>query len=130
MRQLAAVFVLGACALTVTSAAQQSGWRQFRGPNASGIADGAKLPERWSATSNVAWAIDSPGRGWSSPIVLGDTIYVTSAVSAKSFKAPSTGIFGNDYIADLQKQGLSGEEIMKRLRARDLEGPEESGEIT
>jgi len=130
MRQLAAVFVLGACALSVTSSAQQSSWRQFRGPNAGGIADGASLPVRWSATDNVDWVVDVPGRGWSSPIVLDDTVYLTTAVSAKAFKAPSTGIFGNDYIAELQKQGVSGEEIMKRLRARDLEGPEESGEIS
>jgi len=115
--------------LCVASLPAQQDWRQFRGPNAGGIADGARLPERWSATDNVVWSIDLPGRGWSSPIVLGDTIYVTTAVSAKSFKAPSTGIFGNDYVAELQKQGLSNEEIMARLRARDLEGPEESGEI-
>lgn len=108
----------------------QQDWRQFRGPNAGGVADGARLPERWSNTDNVAWSIDLPGRGWSSPIVLGDTIFVTTAVSAKSFKAPSTGIFGNDYVAELQKQGLSNDEIMARLRARDLEGPEESGEIS
>ncbi len=105
-------------------------WRQFRGPGASGIADGSKLPERWSATDNVAWSIDVPGRGWSSPIVLGDVVYVTSAVSAKAFKAPSTGIFGNDFIAEMQKQGLPPEEINKRMRARDLEGPDESGEIS
>lgn len=125
----AAVCVAGHLFFVSTSAASQD-WRQFRGPNAAGLADGANLPERWSATENVLWSIEIPGRGWSSPIVLGDTIYVTTAVSEKSFKAPSTGIFGNDYVAELQRQGLSGEEIMKRLRARDLEGPEESGEIS
>ncbi len=133
MRYVAAAVLLGVCSLAVSPAVaqtDQASWRQFRGPNASGIADGVTLPEKWSATENVAWAIDIPGRGWSSPIVLGNTVFVTSALSAKSFKAPSTGIFGNDYIADLQKQGLSGEEIMARLRARDLEGPEESGEIS
>ena len=128
MRQLLFAVVMGMATLASGGAAQMD-WPQFRGPEASGIADGANLPERWSATANVAWSIDVPGRGWSSPIVLGGTVFVTSAVSAKAFKAPSTGIFGNDYIAELQKQGLSGEEIMKRLRDRDLEGPEESGEI-
>ena len=127
---LALLCAAGHLFLTTATLAQQRDWRQFRGPNASGIADGAALPEKWSSSENVAWSIDLPGRGWSSPIVLGDTIYLTSAVSAKTFKAPSTGIFGNDYIAELQKEGLSGEEIMKRLRARDLEGPEESGEIS
>jgi outer membrane protein assembly factor BamB len=123
------VLAVVCAAASVTSAAAESQWRQFRGPNASGIADGAKLPEKWSATENVTWSIDIPGRGWSSPIVLGDTVYLTTAVSAGAFKAPSTGIFGNDYVAELQKQGLSMEEIMKKLRDRDLEGPEESGEV-
>lgn len=130
MRHLTAALVLCTCALSVTSSAQQRGWPQFRGPGASGIADGSKLPERWSATDSVAWKIEVPGYGWSSPIVLGDRVYVTSAISAKAFKAPSTGIFGNDFIAEMQKQGLSSEEINKRMRARDLEGPDESGEIS
>jgi outer membrane protein assembly factor BamB len=128
MRHLVSTVVIAAGTLAAVGAAPPD-WPQFRGPDASGIADGANLPERWSATDNVAWSIDVPGRGWSSPIVLGDTVFVTSAVSAKSFKAPSTGIFGNDYVAELQKQGLSPDEIMARLRDRDLEGPEESGEI-
>jgi len=128
MRLLLSALAIGTVTLAA-GAAPPADWPQFRGPDASGIADGAGLPERWSATDNVAWSIEVPGRGWSSPIVLSDTVFVTSAVSAKAFKAPSTGIFGNDYIAELQQQGLSGEEIMKRLRDRDLEGPEESGEI-
>ena len=62
-----------ACAVAVFSstAAAQGDWRQFRGPKAGGVADGARLPERWSATDNVVWSVDVPGRGWSSPIVLG-----------------------------------------------------------
>ncbi|MDQ3071053.1 MAG: PQQ-like beta-propeller repeat protein, partial [Acidobacteriota bacterium] len=116
--------------LVAAQAAGTPDWRQFRGPGASGVADGVTLPARWSATDNIAWSIDVPGHGWSSPIVLGDRVYLTSAVSARAFKAPSTGIFGNDFIADMQKQGLSNEEIMKRMRARDLEGPEESGDIS
>jgi outer membrane protein assembly factor BamB len=130
MRHLTAAVLLSACALSVTSSAQQRDWPQFRGHGANGIADGSKLPERWSATENVAWKIEVPGYGWSSPIVLGDRVYVTSAISAKAFKAPSTGIFGNDFIAEMQKQGLPPEEINKRMRARDLEGPDESGEIS
>ena len=53
-------------------------------------------------------------------------VYVTSAISDRPFKQPSPGLYGNDYIAELRKQGLSDEEVMKRVRARDTEGPEES----
>lgn len=130
MRSSLTAIVLCASLMSLSGGAAGPDWRQFRGPGSSGIADGSKLPQRWSATDNVAWSIEVPGRGWSSPIVLGDRVFVTSAVSAKAFKAPSTGIFGNDFIAEMQKQGLSSEEINKRMRARDLEGPDESGEIS
>ncbi len=78
----------------------------------------------------MAWAVDVPGRGWSSPIVWRDRVFVTSAVSPGAFKAPSTGIFGNDYAAELQKQGLSEEEIVKKVVGRDIELTTETGEIS
>src|ERR1051326_8711437 len=63
------------------------------------FASSAKLPDTWSKTKNVKWVIDVPGRGWSSPIVAGNTLFLTSAISGKPFKQPSPGIYGNDYIA-------------------------------
>ena len=69
------------------------------------------------------------GRGWSSPVAWHDTVFVTSAISPGSFKAPQTGIFGNDYVAELSKQGLSDDEVLKRVVARDIELTGESGEI-
>lgn len=105
-------------------------WPQFRGGPASGVADDSTLPVRWSATENVAWVADVPGRGWSSPIVWGDRVFVTSAVNAGDFKAPSTGIFGNDYVAELTKQGLSEEEVLARVVARDIELTKEAEEVS
>jgi hypothetical protein len=43
-------------------------WPQFPGPNAAGISTNTSLPTQWSATENVAWKTDLPGRSWSSPI--------------------------------------------------------------
>jgi outer membrane protein assembly factor BamB len=114
----------------VPTHAEDARWRMFRGPDATGLADASSLPERWSTTENVTWAIDLPGRGWSSPIVWGDRVFVTSAVSEGAFKAPSTGIFGNDYVAELAKQGLSDAEIVDRVVARDIELTGEGGEIS
>jgi outer membrane protein assembly factor BamB len=57
-------------------------------------------------------------------------VFVTTAVSPGAFKAPSRGIFGNDYAAELQKQGLPEDEILKRVVGRDIELTSESGEIT
>jgi len=104
-------------------------WTQFRGPDASGVADASSLPVRWSTSENVAWVTEIPGRGWSSPVVLGTRVFVTAAVNAGAFKAPSTGIYGNDLVAELSKQGLSMEEVIKRVSARDIEVASEATEV-
>ena len=68
-------------------------WPQFRGPDASGVAEDAQLPERWSQTENVAWKTDIPGLGWSSPVVWGDRIFVTSVIPMVDQEKPRTGIY-------------------------------------
>jgi outer membrane protein assembly factor BamB len=55
-------------------------WSQFRGPNGDGHADTAKLPTEWDKTENVTWRKEVAGLGWSSPVVAGGTIYLTTAV--------------------------------------------------
>jgi outer membrane protein assembly factor BamB len=104
-------------------------WPQFRGHAGRAIAAVANLPATWSTTNNVAWKVEVPGLAWSSPIVWGDQVIVTSAIGNGKFKQASPGIYGNDYVAELQKQGLSQAQIMEKLRARDLESPQEIGEL-
>src|SRR6266568_3161973 len=60
----------------------EANWPQFRGPGARGLGASSNLPEHWSATENVAWKAEIPGRGWSSPIVWGDRVFLTTAVSS------------------------------------------------
>jgi outer membrane protein assembly factor BamB len=55
-------------------------WPQFRGPHGTGAVAAADLPLEWSETKNVAWKVALPGRGWSQPVVVGDVVYVTTAV--------------------------------------------------
>jgi len=67
-----------------------SDWPQFRGPNADAHVVGMTVPLEWSETKNVVWKADLPGLGWSSPVIVDDTIYVTTAVvkdSAMSLRA-------------------------------------------
>lgn len=54
-------------------------WPQFRGPTRQGISAETGLPLRWSSTSNITWKTPIPGESWSSPIVWGDRIFVTTA---------------------------------------------------
>ena len=80
------VVASGLTVATVAATAPTPEWPGFRGPGMDGLALGARLPERWSKTTNVKWAIDVPGRGWSSPVVAGNTVFVTSAISSRPFK--------------------------------------------
>jgi len=63
-------------------AANDAHWPQFRGPTGQGVVQQADVPLQWSETENVAWSTELPGRGWSSPVVLGNEIWLTTAVDA------------------------------------------------
>jgi outer membrane protein assembly factor BamB len=119
-------FVVFLLAVASTAAARAGDrWPQFRGNGAVGISQEERSPDRWSERENLAWVAEIPGRGWSSPIVWGKRLFLTSAISAGAFKEPTPGIYGNDYIAELRAQGLADDEVMRRVRARDNEVSEE-----
>ena len=70
--------------------APASDWPQFRGPTGQGVSDEQGLPLTWSETKNVRWKVAIPGRGWSSPVVQGDRIWLTTATEeGKSLRAIS-----------------------------------------
>jgi outer membrane protein assembly factor BamB len=118
-----------ACALFLASPTvhgQDIVWPQFRGPDSNPVGANARLAERWSKTENVEWSQEIPGRGWSSPIVTGGKVYVTTATTEGKSKPPQIGTeYSNEYVAELQKQGLSQEQILERVTARDIELPKE-----
>lgn len=68
-------------------------WTQFRGPGHRGVAENPALPDRWSATENVEWKSDIPGRGWSSPIVWGDKVFLTTVVNEGDSEKPRKGLY-------------------------------------
>ncbi|HTU93702.1 MAG TPA: PQQ-binding-like beta-propeller repeat protein [Gemmataceae bacterium] len=68
-------------------------WPQFRGPGGSATAPKTQLPDKWGADKNIAWKAKLPGYGWSSPIVWGDKVFLTTAVSDKQRK-PAAGFGG------------------------------------
>jgi outer membrane protein assembly factor BamB len=122
----AVLLVSPTAAQTSDSAANANNWPAFRGPKSIPVSDNPQLPVSWSTTDNVEWVADVPGVGWSSPVIWGGRIFVTSAASKQPMKQPLKGTdFGNEYLAELRSQGLSPEEINKRLYARDREMPHE-----
>ncbi|HZU34848.1 MAG TPA: PQQ-binding-like beta-propeller repeat protein [Gemmataceae bacterium] len=58
-------------------------WPQFRGPGGSGVSSEKQQPAEWSADKNVLWKAKLAGYGWSSPVVWGDKVFLTSASSDK-----------------------------------------------
>ena len=65
-------------------------WPQFRGPDGQGHSDERGLPLTWSETKNVKWKTAIPGKGWSSPVIQGDRIWLTTATEeGKSLRAIS-----------------------------------------
>jgi outer membrane protein assembly factor BamB len=118
-----------ACVLFLASLeaqAQGTAWPQFRGPNMNPVGASARLADRWSKTENVEWAQTIPGRGYSSAIVIGEKVFVTTATTDGKSKVPQVGTeYSNEYAAELAKQGLKDEEIMKKINERDFEMPDE-----
>ncbi len=68
---------------TTTFAAEPASWPEFRGPTGQGHADVTGLPLTWSETENVKWKCELPGKGWSSPVIAGNEIWMTTAVEEK-----------------------------------------------
>lgn len=62
------------------SAAADSNWPQWRGPEGSGVSTERGLPEEWGETKNIRWKTPLPGKGHSSPVVWGKRVFVTTAV--------------------------------------------------
>ena len=115
-----------ALAFAAALAAKEPAWPAFRGPSSNPVAENAKLPDKWSKTENVEWVAEIPGRGWSSPIVSGDRVYVTTVTTDGKSKPPQVGTeYSNEYVAELMKKGLSEKEVIARVTERDIELPEE-----
>jgi outer membrane protein assembly factor BamB len=69
-------------------------WQQFRGPTMNAVvADNPNLPERWSQTENVEWVAEIPGLGWSSPIVWGNRVFLTTVTAEGEFERPKPGLY-------------------------------------
>jgi outer membrane protein assembly factor BamB len=126
-RKLYSLLNAASLVLLVSVAVQaQEAWPQFRGPQSNPVSTHAKLADKWSKTENVEWFQEIPGRGWSSPIVTGGKVYITTVTTEGKSKEPQVGTeYSNDYVAELEKQKLPLPEILKRLNERDIELPHE-----
>jgi outer membrane protein assembly factor BamB len=95
-------FVCAAVSLAVAASAPGQGrradnWPQFRGPHASGVAEGQNLPERFDGAKGegVRWKTPIPGLAHSSPVVWNDRVYLTTAVSSRGGDTFRHGLYGD-----------------------------------
>jgi outer membrane protein assembly factor BamB len=77
MMQIRCLTLIAALILSSTCVAND--WPQFRGPTGDGISTAAGVPVEWTADDNVAWKTPIPGSGWSSPVIAGGRLYLTTA---------------------------------------------------
>lgn len=75
------------------SSAQAGDWAQFRGP-AGGIVADSPLPTDWAPDKSIQWKAEIPGYGWSQPIIVGDKVFVTTAITANQQRPQATRFSG------------------------------------
>ncbi len=101
-------------------AAHAEDWPQFRGPTGQGHSTERDLPLEWSESRNVVWKTPVPGRGWSSPTVVGGRVWLTSAVRERDGTS----------LRALAYDAVTGREVVNvelfRLRDANLLNPKNS----
>jgi len=78
-------------------ATDKGSWPSFRGPHASGVAEGQNLPDKWNGKTgeNILWRTPIPGLAHSSPVVWGNRIFVTTAISSDPKASFRPGLYGD-----------------------------------
>jgi outer membrane protein assembly factor BamB len=70
---------LALTALLLSRAVADDNWPQFRGPTGQGLSTSTGVPVKWSEAENIKWKTAIPGKAWSSPVVFGDRVWLTTA---------------------------------------------------
>lgn len=119
--------------ITATHAAD---WPQFRGPRGDGVAAASPtIPTVWNAFRNIGWQTELPGRGWSSPVVIGDRIWLTAAeaqalddetrakkVAASKYKEYQFQIYSQTTLFALEVDAKSGR-LLRRIPVLTVADP-------
>ena len=65
--------------MAASDSLQAENWMRFRGPSGQGISSETELPVTWTTKNNIKWKTDLPGKGWSSPIVFKEHVFLTAS---------------------------------------------------
>ena len=80
MKTVVALLLSAAVVHAATDTPGEQYWPQWRGPYATGVSKTADPPVEWSETKNIRWKVEIPGRGYGTPVIWGDKVFVLSAV--------------------------------------------------
>jgi outer membrane protein assembly factor BamB len=92
--------------------ADKGDFPQFRGPNGNGVVLTGDLPTTWKKGVNIAWTTPLPGTGWSQPVLVGETLFLTAAVGDKLAKPKDM----QQGVRDLSSMGLGGSKPKTELK--------------
>lgn len=98
-------------------------WPEWRGPGGQGHAQATGLPASWSETKNVTWKTELPGRAWSSPVIEGRSIWLTTAIETPAKKEDVE----RRLKANTGDQALT---VLERLELRALCVDRDTGKLT
>jgi outer membrane protein assembly factor BamB len=83
-RSLPRAFTVIAATMVAAGPISAENWPQWRGPGGLGVSTETRLPTEWAPGKNVAWQVELPGSGHSSPVVWGDRIYLTAVIEGEA----------------------------------------------
>ena len=101
-------------------------WPQFRGPGGHGIANESNIPLKWSGDDHVRWVADVPGTGWSSPVVQGDRVWLTTAIETKSTPEQIEAQFEQ---SQLDREKFTRRQVAGSVSLRVMSFNRKSGEV-
>ena len=90
-------------------------WPQFRGPDGQGHSNEEGLPAEWSEQTNVVWKVSVPGRGWSSPVVAGGRVWLTTATKVQrdtSLRLMSFDVQSGKQVLDTEVFKFRGSDLL------------------
>ncbi|MGK0189646.1 MAG: outer membrane protein assembly factor BamB, partial [Verrucomicrobiales bacterium] len=113
-------------------------WPQWRGPDGQGVSDLADPPQEWSEEQNVAWKVELPGKGHSSPVIWGSKVIVTAAIPVGEAQPPvfdqAPGSHDNDPVTHhfefvvICLNRVDGKELWRTSVGRNF--PHEGGHVS
>jgi len=83
LKKLIALLILAGASAASFAQSPANGWPGYRGPSDDGHSQAKNIPVTWNDSTNIAWKVLIPGRGWSSPVVQDGQVWLTTSDTAR-----------------------------------------------